>query len=124
MEVVVADEGGEAEVGEVGGKCEGELDYHIVDVVGGSAGEDKVGGGGNEDTQEEEEGPGGHCVLSIGLVDAHPPKVGSEALELIINAGEVTCVRRPARQQWLDTAGGGRFHEDTSSCPLMVVSIF
>ncbi|RWW15935.1 hypothetical protein GW17_00020203 [Ensete ventricosum] len=77
----------------------------------GGTGEDEVGGNGDEDAQEEEEGPGDHYVLSIRLVKAHPSEAESEAPELVINAG----IRLLARQQRLDVAIGGHFHDDTSS---------
>ena len=44
----MADEGGEAKVGETRGGGEGELDHQIVAVMGGGSREDKVGGGGTK----------------------------------------------------------------------------
>ncbi|RWV92336.1 hypothetical protein GW17_00045301 [Ensete ventricosum] len=110
MEAVATDEGGEAEVGEVGGRGEGELDHHVVGTIGGGAGEDEVGGGGDE------EGPKDHYMHSFRFVDAHPLEAGPEALELIVNVGEAACVRCPTWQQWFGAAIGGRFHDDASSC--------
>ncbi|RWW61441.1 hypothetical protein BHE74_00031497 [Ensete ventricosum] len=46
-------------------------------------GEDEVGDGGEEDAQKEEKGPGDHCALSIGLVDAYPPEAGWKLLSLL-----------------------------------------
>ncbi|RRT67517.1 hypothetical protein B296_00006863 [Ensete ventricosum] len=67
-------------------------------MAGEDAGKDKVGGVDDKDAQEEEEGPGDHYMPSVRLVDTHPPKVGSEAPELIVSTGEAACVRRSARQ--------------------------
>ncbi|RWW69240.1 hypothetical protein BHE74_00023180 [Ensete ventricosum] len=86
------DEGEKAEVGEVESRDEGELDHHVVDTTGGDVREDKMEGGGNEDAQEEEEGPVDYCVFNIKLNDAHPPKAGSKAPELVTNTGEATFV--------------------------------
>ena len=33
-------------------------------------------------------------MLSVELVNAHPPKVGSETPKLVVSAGEDACVRR------------------------------
>ncbi|RWV95864.1 hypothetical protein GW17_00041467 [Ensete ventricosum] len=44
----------EVEVGEGGGKGEGELDYHVVGTMVGSVGEDKVEGSRDENTQDED----------------------------------------------------------------------
>ncbi|RRT41587.1 hypothetical protein B296_00015095 [Ensete ventricosum] len=44
MEAVATDEDREAEVGEAEGKCKGELDLHMIDTMGGGAGEDEVRG--------------------------------------------------------------------------------
>ncbi|RWW02109.1 hypothetical protein GW17_00034815 [Ensete ventricosum] len=96
IETVVIDKSGEAEVGEVRGRGEGELNYHVVGATSGSAGE--------------------KSRKRIGLVDTDPPEVGPEAFELVINVGEVACVRRPARQQRLGAVAGGRFHDDAFSC--------
>ncbi|RWW45021.1 hypothetical protein BHE74_00049183 [Ensete ventricosum] len=82
--------------------------------MGGGAREDKVGGGEDQDAQEEKEGPGDHCVPSVRLVEAHPPKVGPEAPELIISAEEASCARCLARQQQLDVVAGSRFYNDAS----------
>ncbi|RRT36950.1 hypothetical protein B296_00028803 [Ensete ventricosum] len=95
-------------VGEAGGGGEGELDHYIIGVADGGIREDKVRGYRDEDTWEKEEGLGDHYMPSVGLVDAHPPVVGSEALKLVLSAREVTCVRPPARQQRLEIAGGGQ----------------
>ncbi|RZS11175.1 hypothetical protein BHM03_00042485 [Ensete ventricosum] len=54
--------------------------------------EDEVVGDGDEDAHEEEERLGDHYVPSVGLVDVHPPKVGSKASELIVSMGEAMCV--------------------------------
>ncbi|RWW33527.1 hypothetical protein GW17_00001755 [Ensete ventricosum] len=51
----------------------------------------------------------------IKLVDTHPSKAGSEALELVSSAGEAVCILRPAKQQRLGAVVGGRFHDDTPS---------
>ncbi|RRT77309.1 hypothetical protein B296_00021772 [Ensete ventricosum] len=72
------------------------MDHHIVSATGGGTREDKVGGSGDKDTQEDDEGPSDHCVPSLGLVDAHLLEAGPEALELVVNVGEV-CVRRLAK---------------------------
>ncbi|RRT85384.1 hypothetical protein B296_00010167 [Ensete ventricosum] len=104
-----------ADVGETRGGGKGELDHHVAGAAGGGVGEDEVGGGGDEDAQDEEERPGDHCMPSVGLVNTHQPKVGSEVPELNVNAGEATCVQHPAKQQWLSAATGGYFHDDASS---------
>ncbi|RRT47564.1 hypothetical protein B296_00050227, partial [Ensete ventricosum] len=80
---------------------------------GGSVGEDEVRGNGDEDAQEEE-GLRDHCVPNVRLINAHPLEAGLEALQLIVNTGEVTCVRCPVRQQQLDVAASGRFHDASS----------
>ncbi|RWW79898.1 hypothetical protein BHE74_00011787 [Ensete ventricosum] len=79
---------------------------------GGSVGEDEVRGNGDEDAQEE--GLRDHCVPNVRLINAHPPEAGPEALQLIVNAGEVVCVQCPVRQQQLDAAASGRFHDASS----------
>ncbi|RRT58442.1 hypothetical protein B296_00025849 [Ensete ventricosum] len=84
------------EVGEAGGGGEGELDHHVVGMMDGGIGEDEVGGSGDENAWEEE-GPDEHYVPSVELVDEHSPEAGSKAHELVTNAGEAACVRRPAR---------------------------
>ncbi|RWW81855.1 hypothetical protein BHE74_00009711 [Ensete ventricosum] len=58
----------------------------------------------------------GEAEKKVGSVDTDPPEVGPEAFELVINVGEVACVRRPARQQRLGAVAGGRFHDDAFSC--------
>ena len=50
---------------EIRGDGRGELDYHIIGVMSGSAREDEVGGGRDEDVQKEEEGSQDYCMLSI-----------------------------------------------------------
>ncbi|RWW43896.1 hypothetical protein BHE74_00050389 [Ensete ventricosum] len=97
VEIVATDECEETDVGEAGGEGEGELDHHVVGPMGGSARADKVGGGGDKGAEEEEEGSRDHYMLSIGLVDTHPPKVGPEAPKLIVSAGEVACMRHPTK---------------------------
>ncbi|RWW15547.1 hypothetical protein GW17_00020602 [Ensete ventricosum] len=84
----------EEEAAEAVATCEGrEAEVRVVvGTVGGGAGEDEVGDGGDEDAQEVEEGSGDHCMLSIGLIDAHSLGVGSEALEFVISMGKVACV--------------------------------
>ncbi|RWV82185.1 hypothetical protein BHE74_00038881 [Ensete ventricosum] len=82
--------------------------------MGGGVGEDEVRGDGDENAQEEER-PEDYCMPNIGLVNAHPPKVGPEAPELFASTGEATCIRCPARQQRLGAAAGGRFHDNASS---------
>lgn len=52
---------------------------------------------------------------SVGLVDVHPLEARLKALELIVNAKDVMCIRHFARQQRLDTTTNGRFHNDASS---------
>ncbi|RZR92058.1 hypothetical protein BHM03_00020288 [Ensete ventricosum] len=61
------------EIGEAEDGGEGELNHHIIGVVGGGAIEDKVGDGGDEYI-EEENGPKDHYVSSVKLVDAYPSK--------------------------------------------------
>ncbi|RRT71085.1 hypothetical protein B296_00019721 [Ensete ventricosum] len=95
METVATDKSGEAEVGEVRGRGERELNHHVVGATSGSAGEKRS---------------------RKRLVDTDPPEVGPEAFELVVNVGEVACVRRPARQQRLGAVAGGRFHDDVFSC--------
>ncbi|RRT58961.1 hypothetical protein B296_00003135 [Ensete ventricosum] len=54
-------------------------------MVGEDAGENEVRGDGDKDAEEVEDGLGDHCVLNERLIDAHPPKSGTKAHELIIN---------------------------------------
>ncbi|CAL9114897.1 unnamed protein product, partial [Musa acuminata var. zebrina] len=82
------DEGREVEVGKAGGRGKGELDHHIVDTMGEGTKEDEVGGDEDKDAQEEKKRSRHHYMPSIRLVDAHLPKVGSKAPELIVNMGE------------------------------------
>ncbi|RZR93388.1 hypothetical protein BHM03_00021878 [Ensete ventricosum] len=91
-EAIAVDEGGEIEAGEAKGEGERKLDHHIVGVASWDSREDEVGVGCDEYTQEEEEGLGDHYVPIVGLVDTHPPKVGLEALELVVNVGEIACI--------------------------------
>ncbi|RWW87347.1 hypothetical protein BHE74_00003824 [Ensete ventricosum] len=98
MEVVVANESGEIEVGEVEGGGEEELDHHVVSPMGGGIEEDKLEGGSDKGTNKEEEIPRDHYVPSVGLINAHTPDVGWKAPELVVNARETTCVRCPVRQ--------------------------
>ncbi|URE23007.1 hypothetical protein MUK42_16204 [Musa troglodytarum] len=79
------------EVGEIRGKGEGELDHHVVGAVGEGVGKDEVGGDGDEDTQEEKVGPGDYYVLSVRLVDAHPPEAESKTLELVHDRLQDSC---------------------------------
>ncbi|RZS19534.1 hypothetical protein BHM03_00051964 [Ensete ventricosum] len=44
-------------------------------MTGGGVEENKVGDGGDDNAEDEEEGSGDHYVLSIELVDGHPPEV-------------------------------------------------
>ncbi|RWW77640.1 hypothetical protein BHE74_00014199 [Ensete ventricosum] len=44
----------EIEVGEVGGRGEGELDHHIIGTMGEGVGEDEAGSSGDEHNQEKE----------------------------------------------------------------------
>ncbi|RRT33508.1 hypothetical protein B296_00028071 [Ensete ventricosum] len=85
-------EGEEVEIGEVRGGGKGELVHHIVCVSGGNIREDEVGGGGDEDAQEKEEGPGEHCMPSVEMVDAHPPKAELKAPKLVVSAREATWI--------------------------------
>ena len=43
------DKGEEAEIEEIGGKGEEELNHHVIGMMGGSTGEDGVRGGRDED---------------------------------------------------------------------------
>ncbi|RWV96517.1 hypothetical protein GW17_00040758 [Ensete ventricosum] len=43
-------------------------------MTGGGVEENKVGDGGDDNAEDEEEGSGDHYVLSIELVDGHPPE--------------------------------------------------
>ncbi|RWV84985.1 hypothetical protein GW17_00053266 [Ensete ventricosum] len=83
---------------EAGGKGEGELDYHVVVIVGEDAGENEVRGDRDEDVEEVDDGLGDNCVLNVRLIDAHPPKSETKAPELVVNVGEATCLRHSARQ--------------------------
>ncbi|RWV95610.1 hypothetical protein GW17_00041755 [Ensete ventricosum] len=47
--------------------------------------EEKVGSGGDEDAHEEKDRLKDHCVPSVELIDANPPKVELKDPELIIN---------------------------------------
>lgn len=91
------------------------MDHHVVGTTSGGAGDDEVEGNGDEDALEEEERSGDHCMSSVGLVDAHPHKVGLKAPKLVVNAREATCVQCPTMQQQLSAATSGCFHDDTSS---------
>ncbi|RZS09674.1 hypothetical protein BHM03_00040775 [Ensete ventricosum] len=51
-------------------------------------------------------------MLSVRLVNTHPPEARPEAPELVVSTREVTSVRRPAGQQQLDAIAGGRFHDN------------
>ncbi|RRT39029.1 hypothetical protein B296_00057587 [Ensete ventricosum] len=64
-EAAAANKGEETAVGEAGGKGEGELDHHVIGMVGEGAKEDEVRGSGDENAQEEEEGPKDHCVSTV-----------------------------------------------------------
>ncbi|RRT39045.1 hypothetical protein B296_00032295 [Ensete ventricosum] len=44
----------EIEVGDAGGRGEGELDHHIIGTMGEDVGEDKAGSSGDEYNQEKE----------------------------------------------------------------------
>ncbi|RZS25103.1 hypothetical protein BHM03_00058261 [Ensete ventricosum] len=83
---------------EARGKGEGELDYHVVVIVGEDAGENEVRGDRDEDVEEVDDGLGDNCVLNVRLIDAHPPKSETKAPELVVNVGEATCLRHSARQ--------------------------
>ncbi|RZS11173.1 hypothetical protein BHM03_00042489 [Ensete ventricosum] len=97
MKVVTMDEGGEIEVGEAGGEGEGELDYHVIDVIGVDIRDDEVRGGGDEDIQDDED-ERDHYMPSIRLVDTNLLEAESEALELTVSVMEATCVRLSTRQ--------------------------
>ncbi|RWW08107.1 hypothetical protein GW17_00028478 [Ensete ventricosum] len=47
------DEGREVEVGEVGGEAKRKLYHHVIGMIGGGVGEDKVRSGGNDNAQED-----------------------------------------------------------------------
>ncbi|RRT34783.1 hypothetical protein B296_00058802 [Ensete ventricosum] len=108
MKVVMMNESGEAE-----GEGERKPDHHILSTMGKGIGENEVEGGRDENTQEEKR-LGDHHVPSIGLDDAHPLEERLEVPELITSVREV-CIQRFARQQRLNAATGGRFHNDTTS---------
>ena len=92
MKAIVVNKVEEVEAGEAKGKCEGELDHHIIGATSEGVEVDEVEGGGDEDAQEEEERPRDNCVPSVGLIDAHPLETRPKTLELIINAREAACV--------------------------------
>ncbi|RRT39796.1 hypothetical protein B296_00058884 [Ensete ventricosum] len=99
MEAVVADEGGEAEVGMAGGGGEGELDHHVVGATGGAAGRTKWEAMGTKTPRRRRrKRDQDHCVPSVGLVDTHPPEAGPKTPELVVRAREAACVRGFARQ--------------------------
>lgn len=80
VEVIMTDEGEDVEAREVGGEGEGELNHHVIGITSGGAEKDEVRG------NEEKEGLRDNRMPGIGLVDAHPPEVGLEALKYIISA--------------------------------------
>lgn len=53
-------------------------------AVAAGAGEQEVGGDGDGDREDEEHGPGEAGGPRVGLVHAHPPEVGPEALQLVL----------------------------------------
>ncbi|RZR91800.1 hypothetical protein BHM03_00019990, partial [Ensete ventricosum] len=112
--VIATNEDEKTKIREVKSESEGELDHHIIGAVGGGTGEDEVRGGGDKYVQEEEEGLRDHCVSSIRLVDAYPPEIRPEALELVVSVGKVACVRRLTKQYLFGATTGGRFYDDSS----------
>ncbi|RWW15620.1 hypothetical protein GW17_00020531 [Ensete ventricosum] len=114
MEVITIDECREAVVREVRDKDKKELDYHVVDTMGRSVGEDEVGGDGDQNTYEEERSRD-HYMPSVRLIDAYPPEATSKASKLVASMKEAACVRHPVRQQRLDVTTSGHFYDDASS---------
>lgn len=95
-EAVLADEDGEAEEGEGGDGGEGELHHGVVGAgvagVAVGAGEEEVRRGGDGDGEEEEQGPRERGGEGVGLVHAHPPDVGAERVELVVQVGDAAVV--------------------------------
>ncbi|RWV79486.1 hypothetical protein GW17_00059371 [Ensete ventricosum] len=91
MEIVATDENREAEVGDAGGEGERESYYHIVSTIGGGIKEDEVEDNKDKNTKEDD-GSGDHYVLSVRLIDAHPPETRLGALKLVVSMGETTCL--------------------------------
>ena len=78
--------------------------------VAGGAGEEEVRRGGDGHREEEEHQPWKGGGKEAGLVDAHPPQVGAEAVELVVHVRHGPVVLAPSIQQRLlhvGIVGGG-----------------
>ncbi|RWW33327.1 hypothetical protein GW17_00001965 [Ensete ventricosum] len=110
MEAVVADEGGEAEVGMAGGGGEGELDHHVVGATGGAAGRTKWEAMGTKTPRRRRrrrrKRDQDHCVPSVGLVDTHPPEAGPKTPELVVRAREAACVSQADLKLFFESVCG------------------
>ncbi|RRT34241.1 hypothetical protein B296_00057680 [Ensete ventricosum] len=105
------DENEETEVGEAESGGEGELDHYIIGTMGEGTRKDKVG----RLRCPRKRWTKDNCLSSVELVEAHPHEARLEPHELVVSAEEITCVRRPVRQQQLDATIDDHFHDNASS---------
>ncbi|RZS20064.1 hypothetical protein BHM03_00052531 [Ensete ventricosum] len=87
----MTNEGGETE-----SRGEGEINHYVISATGGDAGEDKVEGDGDEDARRTKNHQ--EIITCLASYWSIPPYAELEALELIVNVGEATCIRCPSRQ--------------------------